>query len=213
MGVWTLLIPVVCPPAQTSLTPTLFQALCWVMETPVLGEEGSQCSQSDHLQRVRKHFSPFAGSLCSSLTHPWMLIPWPLPDSKGPPAQPDSLEQRDKGLVRLPPHLGQLQGHRDAPPPALGLVGAGWGCQRTEPTPEGEQSRRASGTWKQNCGGWEPLVTGGSCRKSPQMMSWIPPNGLFRCRMALERSKKCFRGWGGCVPHGKPPEPSPHCTY
>lgn len=68
MGVWTLLILVVCPPAQTSLTPTLFQALCWVMETPVLGEAGSQCSQSDHLQRVRKHFTPFAGSLCSSLT-------------------------------------------------------------------------------------------------------------------------------------------------
>ena len=70
------------------------------------------------------------------------------------------------------------------------------------------------GTWKQNCGGWEPLVTGGSCRKSPQMMSWIPPNGLFCCRTALERSKQCFRGGGGGqVPRGKPADPSPHCTY
>lgn len=56
-----------------------------------------------------------------------------------------------------------------------------------------------SGTWKQNCGGWEPLVTGGSCRKSPQMMSWIPPNGLSCCRTVLERSEQCFSSED---PHG-----------
>lgn len=47
-------------------------------------------------------------------------------------------------------------------------------------------------TWKQNRGFWEPLVTGGNCRKSPQMMSWIPPKGLFCCRTALDRSRECF---------------------
>lgn len=57
------------------------------------------------------------------------------------------------------------------------------------------------------------MVTGGSCRKSPQMMSWIPPNGLFCCRIALERSMGYFRSWDGQVPYGKPPEHSPYCIY
>lgn len=45
------------------------------------------------------------------------------------------------------------------------------------------------------------MVTGGNCRKSPQMMSWIPPNGFFCCRTALDGSRECFRD--GCSV-GKP---------
>lgn len=56
---------------------------------------------------------------------------------QAPPAQPHSLQQRDEGLVGLPPHLSQFQGHWDTPPPALGLVGARWGSQGAEKTPRG----------------------------------------------------------------------------
>lgn len=56
---------------------------------------------------------------------------------QAPPAQPHSLQQRNEGLVRLPPHLSQFQGHWDTPPPALGLVGARWGSQGAEQTPMG----------------------------------------------------------------------------
>lgn len=106
-----------------------------------LGEARSQHSQSQHLLWGLKHFFPFSGSLCSSPTHAWMLSCEPFSVHQGLPAQPHGLQQRDEGLIRLPPHLSQLQGHWDTPPPALGLMREGWGCQGGEQTPMGGGAR------------------------------------------------------------------------
>ena len=44
-------------------------------------------------------------------------------------------------------------------------------------------------TWKQNFFFSNVLVTGGSCKKSPQTINWIPPNGLSFPRIILWSSK------------------------
>lgn len=48
-------------------------------------------------------------------------------------------------------------------------------------------------TWKQKLAFSFPLDTGGSCRKSPHMISWMPPNGSVDLLNDLQESRERTR--------------------
>lgn len=92
------------------------------------------------------------------------------------PAHTDCIQKGNEVLICLSPYFSQLHIQMDALLPALGLqkstLYSGFRSASSRMCSEKQQH-----TWKQNLGWSVVLLTGGNCRKSPQIISWIPPNG------------------------------------
>ena len=110
------------------------------------------------------------------------------------PALPQPVEEPDHLHVRLPLHHRQLQVHQVAPGPGRRL-------EREPAAKTGYVDVSKTGYFGVLKTGYfypaklftdllflSPLVTGGSWRKSPVRMSWIPPKGRSFPFTALGRS-------------------------
>lgn len=113
------------------------------------------------------------------------------------PAHPHGLQEGDERLVALPPHFCQLHVHLDHLPPAPGLrQHRHFRTSRTRRTPWNSGRLTIGGqggeqlTWKQKLAFSFPLETGGSWRKSPHTISWMPPKGSGDLLTDLEEGGK-----------------------